>query len=42
MLNVKSIGYPFARTISGLFNPISSIKENAKCKLLNLLYTAKY
>lgn len=38
---IKTIGYPFVRTYYGMFNPISNIKDNAKCKLINLLYTIK-
>lgn len=41
MHQIKAIGYPFYRTSQGMFNPISDIVENAKNKILNLLYTRK-
>lgn len=40
-MTFKNIGYPYKRTYSGLFNPTTDILQNAKNKLLNLLYTKK-
>ncbi len=40
-MEIKSIGYPFYNTYSGMFNPTTSIYQNAKSKLLNLLCTSK-
>jgi len=41
MQHIKAIGYPFHRTAFGLFNPVEDIKDNAKNKIIHLLYTRK-
>lgn len=41
MQQIKAIGYPFHRTALGFFNPVEDVKENAKNKIIHLLYTRK-
>ena len=38
-MKLKAIGYPFYQTQLGLFNPTVNVVQNAKNKLINLLYT---